>query len=331
MLGRWRRWSRMRSSGRQPRGDPVGLLLGQAESRVPELVPVRHGRMLVSPFTFFRGAALPMAADLAGTPTSGLRVQLCGDAHLSNFGAFASPERNLVFDVNDFDETLPGPFEWDVKRLAASWPSPAGTTGSPPRTAARSSSRRPRDYRTRCAASPSSRPGCLVRPHGHRGGPRRRSGPRSKPRGSRPPRRCSPRPDTADSIQAQTKLTTVIDGSARIVSDPPMIVPVEDVFADVAGRRAVQASSATVLGKYRRTLQSDRRHLLEQFTLASVARKVVGVGSVGTRAWIVLMDAGDGAEPLFLQAKEAQPSVLGRFAGTANTPTRASGSSPAST
>jgi Uncharacterized protein conserved in bacteria (DUF2252) len=146
--------------------DPVGLLLGQGASRVPELVPVRHGRMLVSPFTFFRGAALPMAADLAGTPALGLRVQLCGDAHLSNFGAFASPERNLVFDVNDFDETLPGPFEWDVKRLAASLAVAGRDNGSRPRPAAR-----PR-WRRACASS----------------------GPRSRPKNSRRSRSCWPRP-----------------------------------------------------------------------------------------------------------------------------------------
>ena len=277
--------------------DPVGLLLGQAESRVPELVPVRHGRMLVSAFTFYRGAALPMAADLATTPTSGLRVQLCGDAHLSNFGAFASPERRLVFDVNDFDETLPGPFEWDVKRLAASLAVAGRDNGFPAkarrkialaaaegyRTAMRAFAEQPfldvwyahldiepalREFRSQVKANRSqvlakrvkAAEALLAKAH------------------------------SRDSTQALDKLTTLVDGRRRIISDPPMIVPVEEVFADVQADALYEQLSG-VLGKYRRTLQSDRRHLLQQFTMIQVARKVVGVGSVGTRAWIVLMDA----------------------------------------
>ena len=293
--------------------DPVGLLLGQAASRVPELVPVRHGRMLVSPFTFYRGAALPMAADLAGTPASGLRVQLCGDAHLSNFGAFASPERQLVFDVNDFDETLPGPFEWDVKRLAASLAVAARDNGYPPRPAARSPWRRPKATVPRCASS-RSRPSWTS---GTRTWTSSRPSPNSSPR-SRPKvqgsREAAGQGPHRDSTKALGKLTTMVDGQRRIISDPPMIVPIEEVFADVQAD-AIYALIHAVLGKYRRTLQSDRRHLLEQFRLVQVARKVVGVGSVGTRAWVVLMDACNGVEPLFLQAKEAQPSVLAEYAG----------------
>ena len=301
--------------------DPVGLLLGQAESRVPELVPVRHGRMLVSAFTFYRGAALPMAADLATTPTSGLRVQLCGDAHLSNFGAFASPERRLVFDVNDFDETLPGPFEWDVKRLAASLAVAGRDNGFPAkarrkialaaaegyRTAMRAFAEQPfldvwyahldiepalREFRSQVKANRSQ----------------------VKAKRLKAAEALLAKAHTRDSTQALAKLTTVVDGRRRIISDPPMIVPIEEVFADVQADALYEQLSG-VLGKYRRTLQSDRRHLLEQFTMIQVARKVVGVGSVGTRAWIVLMDALDGVEPLFLQAKEAQPSVLAPYAG----------------
>jgi uncharacterized protein (DUF2252 family) len=294
--------------------DPVGLLLGQAKSRVPELVPIRHGRMLVSPFTFYRGAALPMAADLAVTPTSGLQVQLCGDAHLSNFGAFASPERRLVFDVNDFDETLPGPFEWDVKRLAASLAVAGRDNGFPAkarrkivlaaaegyRTAMRAFAQQPLlevwyahldielalgELQTQVKAKRfKAAEGLLAKAH------------------------------TRDSTQALGKLTSVVDGRRRIISDPPMIVPVEEVFADVEAD-AIYKEIRTVLVKYRRTLQSDRRHLLERFTLVQLARKVVGVGSVGTRAWVLLMDALDGVEPLFLQAKEAQPSVLAGYCG----------------
>ena len=281
---------------------------------MPELVPVRHGRMLVSPFTFYRGAALPMAADLAGTPASGLRVQLCGDAHLSNFGAFASPERRLVFDVNDFDETLPGPFEWDVKRLAASLAVAGRDNGFPAKDRRKIVLAAARGTAPRCASSrgsPSWTSGMRTWTSSR---PSPSSGPRSRRRGSRPAEKMLAKAHTSDSTKALGKLTTMVDGQRRIISDPPMIVPVEEVFADVQAD-AIYELIRTVLGKYRRTLQSDRRHLLEQFTLVQVARKVVGVGSVGTRAWILLMDAGDGVEPLFLQAKEAQPSVLAEYAG----------------
>ena len=294
--------------------DPVGLLLGQAKSRVPELVPVRHGRMLVSPFTFYRGAALPMAADLAGTPASGLRVQLCGDAHLSNFGAFASPERRLVFDVNDFDETLPGPFEWDVKRLAASLAVAGRDNGftdqGPPQDRPGGGGGVPDgDARLRGAAVP----GRVVCAPGHRAGHRQfRS--QFKAKRFKEAEKLLAKAHTKDSTKALGKLTALIDGRRRIISDPPMIVPLEELFTDVQAS-AIYAEIRTVLGKYRRTLQSDRRHLLEQFTLVQAAQKVVGVGSVGTRARILLMDSGDGVEPLFLQAKEAQPSVLAPYCG----------------
>jgi len=294
--------------------DPVGLLLGQAESRVPELVPVRHGRMLVSPFTFYRGAALPMAADLAGTPASGLRVQLCGDAHLSNFGAFASPERNLVFDVNDFDETLPGPFEWDVKRLAASLAVAGRDNGFPARDRRKIALAAGEGYRT--AMRGFAEQTFLDVWYAHLDIEPAVSQFRSQIKAKRLKEfeKLLAKAHTRDSTQALGKLTTVVDGRRKIISDPPTIVPVEEVFSDVQAG-AIYELIRTVLGKYRRTLQSDRRHLLEQFTLVQVARKVVGVGSVGTRAWVLLMDAADGVEPLFLQAKEAQPSVLAEYAG----------------
>ena len=294
--------------------DPVGLLLGQATSRVPELVPVRHGRMLVSPFTFYRGAALPMAADLAGTPASGLRVQLCGDAHLSNFGAFASPERRLVFDVNDFDETLPGPFEWDVKRLAASLAVAGRASGFPAKARRKIAMAAAERYRTAMrefAAQPF-----LDVWYAHLDIEPAVAEFRSQVKAKRfkEAEKLLAKAHTADSTKALDKLTTMVDGQRRIISAPPTIVPVEEVFAGVQAD-TIYELIRTVLGKYRRTLQSDRRHLLEQFTLVQVARKVVGVGSVGTRAWVVLMDAADGVEPLFLQAKEAQPSVLAAYAG----------------
>ena len=297
-----------------PGRDPVGLLLGQAASRVPELVPVRHGRMLVSPFTFYRGAALPMAADLAGTPASGLRVQLCGDAHLSNFGAFASPERRLVFDVNDFDETLPGPFEWDVKRLAASLAVAARDNGYPAKAGRKIALAAAERYRT--AMREFAVQTFLDVWYAHLDIEPAIAEFRSQVKAKRfkVGEKLLAKAHTADSMKALGKLTTMVDGRRRIISDPPMIVPIEEVFADVQAD-AIYELLRTVLGKYRRTLQSDRRHLLEQFTLVQVARKVVGVGSVGTRAWVVLMDACDGVEPLFLQAKEAQPSVLAEYAG----------------
>ena len=294
--------------------DPVGLLVGQAASRVPELVPVRHGRMLVSAFTFYRGAALPMAADLATTPTSGLRVQLCGDAHLSNFGAFASPERRLVFDVNDFDETLPGPFEWDLKRLAASFSVAGRDNGFPAKARRKIVLAAAEGYRTAMRGF-AGQP-LLEVWYAHLDIEQAIGEFRSQVKAKRfkKAEALLAKAHTQDSTKALGKLTTVAGGRRRIISDPPMIVPAEEVFSDVQAG-AIYEQIHAVLGKYRRTLQSDRRHLLEQFTLVQVARKVVGVGSVGTRAWIVLMDAADGAEPLFLQAKEAQPSVLAEYCG----------------
>ena len=294
--------------------DPVGLLLGQATTRVPELVPVRHGRMLVSAFTFYRGAALPMAADLATTPASGLRVQLCGDAHLSNFGAFASPERRLVFDVNDFDETLPGPFEWDVKRLAASLAVAGRDNGFPAKARRKIALAAAEGYRTAMRGF-AGQP-LLDVWYAHLAIEPALEEFRSQVKASRfkATQALLAKAHTRDSMQALGKLTTTADGQRRIISDPPMIVPVEELFADVQAG-AIYQQIRSVLGKYRRTLQSDRRHLLKQFTLVQMARKVVGVGSVGTRAWVLLMDAGDGVEPLFLQAKEAQPSVLAEYAG----------------
>jgi uncharacterized protein (DUF2252 family) len=294
--------------------DPVGLLLGQAGSRVPELVPVRHGRMLVSAFTFYRGAALPMAADLAGTPASGLQVQLCGDAHLSNFGAFASPERRLVFDVNDFDETLPGPFEWDVKRLAASFAVAGRDNGFAAKDRRKIALAAAEGYRT--AMQEFAGQPFLEVWYAHLDIEPALSQFRSQVKAKKLKafEKLLAKAHTADSTRALGKLTTVVDGRRRIISTPPTIVPVEEVFAHVQAD-AIYEQIRSVLGKYRRSLQSDRRHLLEQFTLVQVARKVVGVGSVGTRAWILLMDAGDGVEPLFLQAKEAQTSVLAGYCG----------------
>jgi len=294
--------------------DPVGLLLEQSKSRVQELVPIRYGRMLVSAFTFYRGAALPMAADLATTPTSGLQVQLCGDAHLSNFGAYASPERELVFDVNDFDETLPGPFEWDVKRLAASLAVAGRDNGFRAKHRRKIVLAAVKSYRK--AMRRFAEQTFLEVWYTHLDIEDAMGQFRSEMKAKRftATEKMLAKAHTRDNTRALRRLTTVVEGRRRIISDPPTVVPIEEVFADVEASQ-VYEQIRTLLSEYRRTLQSDRRHMLEQFALVQAARKVVGVGSVGTRAWIVLMDSGDGVEPVFLQAKEAQPSVLADHCG----------------
>ena len=294
--------------------DPVGLLLEQDKSRVPELVPIRHGRMLVSPFTFYRGAALPMAADLATTPASGLRVQLCGDAHLANFGAFASPSRRLVFDVNDFDETLPGPFEWDVKRLAASLAVAGRANGFGRKDRRKIILAGVERYRTAMREFAGQPFLAVWYAHLDVDDAIARYRSQLKAKRVKATEKLVAKAHTADSMKALRKLTTQVDGQRRIISDPPLIEPVEEVFSGEQASAIYELIRET-LGKYRRTLQSDRKHLLEQFTLVQVARKVVGVGSVGTRCWIALMDAGDGTEPLFLQPKEAMASALAPYCG----------------
>ena len=294
--------------------DPIGLLLGQEKSRVPELLPIRHGRMLVSPFAFFRGAALPMAADLATTPTSGLRVQLCGDAHLANFGAFASPARRLVFDVNDFDETLPGPFEWDVKRLAASLSVAARDNGFSAKARRKVILAGVERYRSAMRAFADQPFLAVWYAHLDVEDAIAQFQSQMKKKRVKATQKMVAKARTHDSTQALRKLTTQVDGQRRIISDPPLIEPIEEVFSDVQVS-AIYELIGGVLGKYRRTLESDRKLMLEHFTLVQVARKVVGVGSVGTRCWIALMDAGDGTEPLFLQPKEAQASALAPYCG----------------
>ena len=298
------------SSGR----DPVGLLLDQATSRVPALVPVRHGRMLVSPFTFYRGAALPMAADLAGTPTSGLRVQLCGDAHLANFGGFASPERRLIFDVNDFDETLPGPFEWDVKRFAASLAVAGRDNGFAAKQRRRVATAGVEAYRTAMREFANMPMLDVWYAHLNLDDALAELGPQVSKKRLRRTERTVAKARTRDSMQAFSKLTTTVDGRPQIISDPPLIVPVEELLGQVE-TEAFYAQLHKLLESYEHTLSDARRHLVQQFTLIQLARKVVGVGSVGTRAWIMLLEADDGQEPLFLQAKEAQDSVLAEYAG----------------
>jgi len=297
------------------RPDPLALLEEQAKTRVPELIPVRWGRMMVSPFTFYRGAALPMAADLATTPVSGLAVQACGDAHLSNFGIFGSAERRLVFDVNDFDETLPGPWEWDVKRLAASL-----------EVAGRDNGFTGKDRRAIVAATVASYRQAMRNfagmtnlevwyAHADVDQVRADFDAQLKARQRKMVDKGMAKARTRDSTEELAKLTRVADGRPRIIADPPLLVPVADLLPAHTDQAALAAQFKDLLGKYRRTLETDRRYLLEQYEFCDMARKVVGVGSVGTRCWIVLMLGRDESDPLFLQVKEAEASVLSRFVG----------------
>jgi uncharacterized protein (DUF2252 family) len=296
------------------RFDPIALLEEQATTRVPELVPIRYGRMMVSPFAFFRGAAYVMASDLADTPRTALDVQLCGDAHLSNFGVFAAPDRQMVFGVNDFDETLPGPFEWDLKRLVASFAVAGRDRGFTEKQ------RRPilqaagAAYRAsmRELASMHTLDVWYSRMDLEQITALTRNTATSRQRATY--ERNVAKARTRDSMRALNKLTVMSGGKRRIVADPPLIVPIEDLAGDVVAEDFERFARGIIRG-YRRTLPGDRRHLLERFNYGHAARKVVGVGSVGTRTWIVLLLGRDDDDPLFLQIKEAEPSVLERFLG----------------
>ena len=306
------------------RPDPVGLLAEQNLTREPDLVPVRHGRMLVSPFTFYRGAAKIMAADLAATPTAGLNVQLCGDAHLSNFGAFASPERRLLFDLNDFDETLPGPFEYDVKRLAASFTIAGRNNGFAKADTKAATLGSVAAYREAMAGF--AQMGTMDIWYAHLDEDQLLSGIQSATaeaakaskktakaakQAGRTARRSAAKAHTRDSLQALSKLGERVDGQYRIVSQPPIVVPARELAATygLSGDQMGRVLREQFRG-YRATLQDDRRRLLERFQFVDMARKVVGVGSVGTRAFIVLLQGRDQRDPLFLQVKEATRSVL---------------------
>jgi uncharacterized protein (DUF2252 family) len=296
------------------RANPIESLERQARSRVPELVPIRYGRMLVSPFTFYRGAALIMANDLASTPRSGMTVQCCGDAHLSNFGVFASPERALVFDVNDFDETLPGPWEWDVKRLAVSMLIAARYNSFRSKEQERIVLDTVGSYRSAMASFAGMKDLEVWYTHLDVETVMKEYASQFKAKMVKRTEKDLAKARTKDSMTAFSKLTEVVDGKARIVDESPLIVPIDrlglgderdEVFEELYG----------LLCAYRGTLEFNRRVLLEQFELTDFARKVVGVGSVGTRAWIALLFGRDGQDPLFLQMKEAEASVLEEFLG----------------
>jgi uncharacterized protein (DUF2252 family) len=319
------------------RPDPVGLLAEQNRTRDADLVPVRHGRMMVSPFTFYRGAARIMAEDLRDTPVAGVGAQLCGDAHLSNFGLFASPERQLVFDLNDFDETLPGPFEYDVKRMAASFTIAARNNGFPAADARAVTAAAARAYRVAMAEFAQMRTMDvwyarldeqeLKSAISSVGGPPRAAKEAGKqPKGARKAAKeearlagrarkralkTAEKAHTRDSLQALSKLGELVDGRYRIVSQPPVVIPARDLAAGLGlSPDEVMPVIRDQFRAYRATLQPDRRHLLEQFEIVDAGRKVVGVGSVGTRAFIVLLQGRDAGDPLFLQVKEASASVL---------------------
>ena len=296
------------------RPDPVELLEEQGQSRVPELVPIRYGRMLVSPFTFYRGAAYLMASDLAGGPRTGLHTQLCGDAHLSNFGVFAAPDRRLVFAINDFDETLPGPFEWDVKRLVASFAVAGRDRGFDQKTRAEINTKVGRSYREAIRQFSDMRNLDLWYARMDIEDILQDFASRATGEQRKRLEKNIEKTKTKDSLKAFDKLTEIVDGEPRIKSDPPLLVPIAEL---VEGNEADEITEAFrgLIRQYRRTLSGDRRRLLERFRYVDAARKVVGVGSVGTRAWVVLMLGRDGGDPLFLQAKEAQASVLEPFLG----------------
>lgn len=326
------------------RSDPVALLEAQNATRDADLVPVRHGRMMLSPFTFYRGAAKIMAADLKDTPRAGLTVQLCGDAHLSNFGVFASPERTLLFDLNDFDETLPGPFEYDVKRMAASFTVAARNNGFSKAEARDVTVAATSAYREAMAEFAETRVldiwyarlsdadmtaalDAFAAAVPAKGKTQKPAGATKKKSAKRPAAELVPQASsemrgrllektirkarTRDSLQALAKLAEHVDGKYRIVSQPPVIIPARDLEATYGmSANEIQHAVHRQFRDYRATLQSDRRHLLERFEIIDLARKVVGVGSVGTRAFIVLLQGRDQQDPLLLQVKEATLSVL---------------------
>ena len=294
--------------------DPVAILCEQDRTRVEELVPIRWGRMLVSPFTFYRGAAALMAADLAATPESGLRTQLCGDAHISNFGSFAAPDRSLVFDLNDFDETLPGPFEWDVKRMAASIEIAGRNGGEKPairRAIVEGSVRRYREAMREFAAMTNL---AVWYSRLELSGVFDQFEDRASSKDRKAAAKTIRKAQAKDSTRALARLTHMVDGEPRFLSTPPLLIPIDELLGDDPTAAQVTARIGRLVRGYK-GLSRDRRHLFETYRPVDMARKVVGVGSVGTRAWVVLLLGRDGSDPLVLQAKEAGPSVLEPYAG----------------
>jgi len=295
------------------RPDPVEVLVEQAATRVPELTPIRYGRMLVSPFAFFRGAAAVMAADLGATPSTGLVAQLCGDAHIANFGGFAAPDRRVVFDLNDFDETLPGPWEWDVKRMVASIEIAGRDRGEKTERRAAVVQEAVAEYRTamRMFAEQGNLDVWYARMDLQ--SLQERFDADGNERFAATLDQAVAKSQRKNSLRALTKLTHRVGGRLRFVSDPPLLVPIEELLPADEAHDEVDRVGA-LISSYADSLAGDRRHLLESYSYVHLARKVVGVGSVGTRAWVVLLEGRDGNDPLILQAKEAVASVLEPYA-----------------
>jgi uncharacterized protein (DUF2252 family) len=302
----------------EQRPDPVALLRSQEATRVPELLDIRHERMLQSPFAFYRGAAIVMASDLATTGSSGLHVQCCGDAHLSNFGGFASPDRDLVFDLNDFDETNPGPFEWDVKRLAASFEIAARSRELSERAARDLVLECARTYRETMArfAAMTNLQTWYARLDARILTEQMKS--EGERKGVKGLEAAVTKAETKDSTRALVKLAHKVGGEYRIVSDPPLLVPLDELtggFGIHADRQEIAAVLQERFDDFTETLTGDVRHLVRSYRMVDMAHKVVGVGSVGTRCWIMLMLGRDDNDPLFLQIKEADQSVLEPYTG----------------
>ncbi|MEU5399798.1 DUF2252 domain-containing protein [Streptomyces sp. NPDC005963] len=296
------------------RADPVDVVEEQSASRVPELIPIRYGRMAESPFRFYRGAAAIMALDLASTPRSGLSAQLCGDAHLLNFRLLGSPERRLVFDINDFDETLPGPWEWDVKRLATSLVIAGRENGYSTKERADVVRAAVRAYRERMRFLAGMGNLDVWYAHGDMEQLQALADQRLDARGRQRLRKTMAKARTRDSIQAFEKLTRLQGIERRFTPDPPLVVPIDDVLQG-ARRDDLVGELHALVDRYAQSLSTERRHLLRQYHLVDIARKVVGVGSVGTRCWILLLLGKDAGDPLILQAKEADRSVLAAHVG----------------
>lgn len=303
---RWEPWPN--------RPDPVSLLEEQAATRWPELVPIRHGRMLASPFAFFRGAAYIMASDLATTPRTGIKAQICGDAHLVNFGIFSSPDRTQVFDINDFDETLPGPWEWDLKRLSASFEVAMRDRGMEPPARRSVLLAVARSYRESMATFSEMRNLDVWYQRLDMATVLERLSTQVPKKDMRQVMNRFNKSSTKDNIRALNKLTVTVDGTPRLISNPPLMVPAAELLQ---GDQLDQFNKTIheFLKNYAMSLPDDRRHLLEEYEFLQIARKVVGVGSVGLRSWVVLARGRDNGDPLFLQLKQAESSVLERFVG----------------
>ena len=288
------------------RGDPVSILMEQAKTRLPDLVPVRYARMLTSPFAFLRGAAAVMAADLsANGKTTGITVQACGDMHVANFGVFASAERNLIFGINDFDETLPGPWEWDVKRLVASVVASGRFLGADRNLCEESVRAAVSSYRKR------------MKEYAYMGNMELWYSTISEkdvlkslpPAQQKAIKKVTDKARTRTNMQVLGKLTDIVDEKYRLRDDAPFVV--HETHSQAG--RPIEEALGLLLGSYFLSIGDDRKNLLQHYRIVDVARKVVGVGSVGTRCWIIFLTGSNPNDPLFLQVKEAQPSVLELF------------------